>query len=144
MVLPYVHGEGEDEVRWAFDRTLTVRSLNPQAREVADRWFFETVVRIHRAGENAPFTGLKPAGLDVGPVTPLAERACADLSADGLEDYLTGELRGQLERRVEKLRELASLRMRSLEYERRFVEASLGLQVFSHRLFKHMRSGSGH
>lgn len=144
MILPYVHAEGEDEVRWAFDRTLPVRSLNPQAREVADRWFFETVVRIHRAGENAPFTGLKPAGLDVGPVIPLAERACADLSADKLADYLTGELRGQLERRVEKLRELASFTTRSLEDERRYVEASLGLQVFSHRLFEHMRSGSGH
>lgn len=70
--------------------------------------------------------------------------ACADLSADKLADYLTGELRGQLERRVEKLRELASFTTRSLEDERRYVEASLGLQVFSHRLFEHMRSGSGH
>jgi Family of unknown function (DUF6448) len=45
------------------------------SREVADRYFFETVVRVHRAAEGASFTGLKPAGLDVGPIIPVAERA---------------------------------------------------------------------
>ena len=44
-------------------------------RELADRYFFETVVHLHRAGEGAPFTGLKPAGLDVGPIIPIAEKA---------------------------------------------------------------------
>jgi tetratricopeptide (TPR) repeat protein len=33
------------------------------------------VVRIHRAGEGAPYTGLKPAGLSEGPIIPIAEKA---------------------------------------------------------------------
>jgi hypothetical protein len=49
-------------VRDVFQSTLRVRELNEDAREVADRLFFETVVRAHRAGEGAPYTGLNPPG----------------------------------------------------------------------------------
>ena len=77
VVLPFVPEEAEEEVRAVFVTVLPARAQGRQAREVADRLFFETVVRIHRAGEGAAFTGLKPAGLDVGPVIPLAETAIA-------------------------------------------------------------------
>ena len=144
LVLPYVHADGEDEVRAAFTEAMPVRALGPQAQAVADRLFFETVVRVHRAGENAPYTGLKPAGLDVGPVIPLAERAGTDLVADELAGFLADEVRSQIAERVEHLRELAALRTRSLEDERRYVEAALGLQVYSHRLYRQMRSQTAH
>jgi hypothetical protein len=81
--------EGEDEIRGVFETVLPVRALSNGAREVADRLFFESVVRVNRAGEGAPYTGLKPAGLDVGPVIPLAERAIATGSPDPVAEYLT-------------------------------------------------------
>jgi hypothetical protein len=37
--------------------------------------FFETAVRLHRAGDEAPYTGLKPAGPDWDPFVPRAEKA---------------------------------------------------------------------
>lgn len=61
-VLHWVSADDEAEIRAAFDRTLRVRRSSAEAREMADLWFFETLVRIHRAGEGAPYTGLKPAG----------------------------------------------------------------------------------
>ena len=67
LVLIWVQEKDEPEIRNVFAQTLAVRVLNPQARELADRFFFETLVRVHRAGEGAPFTGLKPAGRDLGP-----------------------------------------------------------------------------
>ena len=51
LVLPYVHADREPEVRDAFERVLKVAALGDEARELAERWFFETVVRVHRAGE---------------------------------------------------------------------------------------------
>ncbi|HEU0005047.1 MAG TPA: DUF6448 family protein, partial [Terriglobia bacterium] len=52
----------------------------------ADTHFFETLVRVHRAGEGVPFTGLKPAGtIDPGFVAAdkaLHEGAIEKLSAD--------------------------------------------------------------
>ena len=59
-VLKWVKKDNEKEIRKVFSHTLAVRKLNPEARELADHYFFETLVRVHRAGEGAPFTGLKP------------------------------------------------------------------------------------
>lgn len=54
QTLPYVPEAGEPEVREAFGLTTKARTLGQEAQEVADRWFFETVVRVHRSGEGAP------------------------------------------------------------------------------------------
>jgi hypothetical protein len=62
LVLRWVPPDREAEVRAAFERTATVRALGKDARALADVWFFETLVRIHRAGEGEAFDGLKPAG----------------------------------------------------------------------------------
>lgn len=74
-VLIWVQQKDEAEVRQAFRQTLVVRRLNRAARDLADRYFFETLVRIHRAGEGQPYTGLKPAGTDLGPVIPVADKS---------------------------------------------------------------------
>jgi hypothetical protein len=89
LVLIWVQPGDEDEIRNAFTRTLAVRELSAEARELADRFFFETVVRVHRAGEGAPFTGLKPAGRDLGPAIPAADRALDTGSVEPLVELLT-------------------------------------------------------
>lgn len=136
VVLPFVPEEGEDEVRAMFDAVLPVRALGPEAGEVADRLFFETVVRVHRAGEGAPYAGLKPAGLDVGPVIPLAETAVATGSPAPVEDLLTGVLHRELERRLGQVTTLAATKDRSVPDARRYVEAVLGFEVYSHHLLQ--------
>ncbi len=78
LVLIWVQPDNEGTIKAAFGKTLTVRRLSPEARELADTYFFETLVRIHRAGEGAAYTGLKPAGRDLGPVIPAADKAIAD------------------------------------------------------------------
>jgi hypothetical protein len=136
LVLPYVSSDGEDEVRDAFDHAHKARALGGEAQEVADRWFFETVVRIHRAGEGAPFTGLKRAGLDVGPVIPVAARALDTGSASELADVLCEAVRDQVEHRLARamaLKERASL---SVTDARAHVNAMLGLQVWSHAVYR--------
>src|SRR6478609_6384765 len=75
LVLIWVQKTDEDEIKKAFQKTFAVRKLNPQAKELADTYFFETLVRIHRAGEGAPYTGLKPAGRDLGPAIPAGDKA---------------------------------------------------------------------
>lgn len=82
-VLKWVNPGHEKEIREAFAETMAVRRLNPEAENLADRYFFETLVRIHRAGEGAPYTGLKPAGT-VEPVIAKADQALAQGNVDGL------------------------------------------------------------
>jgi hypothetical protein len=77
LVLIWVQKGDETAIQQAFEKTLAVRRLNAEARELADMYFFETLVRIHRAGEGAPYTGLKPAGTDFGPSIPASDKALA-------------------------------------------------------------------
>jgi hypothetical protein len=140
LVLPFVRADSEAEVRGLFDSVLPVREFGPEAREVADRLFFETVVRIHRAGEGAPYTGLKPAGLSVGPVIPLAERAVETGSPGEVVDFLASVLSAEVKHRLEHISALAVARERSLDDARRYVEASLAFQVYAHRIYEEMRA----
>ncbi|MCC6455466.1 MAG: hypothetical protein IT328_11020 [Caldilineaceae bacterium] len=74
LILPYVQPDAEAELTAAFKHTLEVRALGAEAQELADRFFFETAVRLHRLGEEAPYTGLKEAA-DHGPALTSAEAA---------------------------------------------------------------------
>jgi hypothetical protein len=82
-ILKWLQARDEQEVREAFARTLAVRRLNPEAQKLADTYFFETLVRLHRAGEGAPYTGLKAAGT-VEPVVAKADQALEQGVVDGL------------------------------------------------------------
>ena len=74
-VLIWVQKKDEAEIRQAFERTVAVRQLGSRARDLADMYFFETLVRVHRAGEGASYTGLKPAAQDLEPAISGADRA---------------------------------------------------------------------
>jgi len=144
IVLPFVPEEGEKDVRAAFAAVMPVRALGDQAQAVADRFFFETVVRIHRAGEGAPYTGLKPAGTPVSPVIPIAEEAVATGSSERLTIYLTRVLQDELSKRLSEVSALAATKDRSVADARRYVEAMLGFEVYSHSLLKALRAHDGH
>lgn len=92
LVLPWVSEKDEAEIRAAFTQTEKVRALGPEARALADRYFFETLVRLHRAGEGAPYTGLKPAGTGMNPAIEAADKAFATGSAEALTAMLTKEV----------------------------------------------------
>ena len=139
VVLPYVPKEGEEEVRQAFDAVLEIRSQGPAVRDVADRHFFETVVRVHRAGEGAPYTGLKPAGLDHGPVIPVAENALETGSPDELIRILTARVEDELRKRFGHVMELKRRADGDVDANRAYVEAMLDLQVWSHGLYEATR-----
>ena len=96
LVLIWVQEQDEPEIRKTFEQTLAVRVLSPQARELADRFFFETLVRVHRAGEGAPFTGLKPAGRDLGPAIPAADEAVRVGSVEPVRHLLTVAIQERL------------------------------------------------
>lgn len=89
LVLIWVQEKDAPELRRAFDETVAVRKLSPEAEELADRYFLETLVRLHRAGEGAPYTGLKPAGRDLGPAIPAADRALEEGSIEPVVKLLT-------------------------------------------------------
>ena len=135
LVLAYVQEAGEQEVRDAFDQVVRVRKVSPQAKEVADLHFFETVVRVHRAGEGAPFTGLKPAGLSEGPIIPAAEEAIETGSPDEVSRLLGDYVHEEVKQRFDRLMELQQHARGPVPEAREYVEAMLGFEIWAHKLY---------
>lgn len=106
VVLKWVQRNDEAEIRNLFDKTMAVRALNPQAKELADMYFFESLVRIHRAGEGASFDGIKPSGTEVEPGIEAADQA--------VESGLIGPVAKETAEHMEK-----SIRSRFAELQER-------------------------
>ena len=123
LVLIWVRPSDEPEIRAAFARTSAVRRLNAEARTLADRHFFETLVRIHRAGEGMPFTGLKHAGTDLGPAIPAADRALEKGSSEEVEKLLQQSLIAGIQHRFRAARARAAYPSHDVAAGRQFVEA---------------------
>ncbi|WP_429886600.1 DUF6448 family protein [Geoalkalibacter halelectricus] len=121
-VLKWVSAEHEDEVRSAFAHTLRVRGLGEEARALADRYFFETLVRVHRAGEGAPYTGIKPAGVIPGPIAR-ADQALEDGSVDALADHVSAHVGNAMRERFAHALELREKADESVDAGRDYVEA---------------------
>ena len=143
LILPYVKENASADVKSAFEKALRARKSDPAAREVADLYFFETVVRIHRMGEGASYTGLKAAGLSEGPVIPIAEEAIESGSPDKLINVLSDMLQEETIHRFHQMMHLKEHANKSVDDAREYVEAMLGLQVWSHSIYERIH-GEAH
>lgn len=122
-VLKWVARDKEEEIRAAFAKTLAVRAKGPEARELADMYFFETLVRVHRAGEGAPYTGLKPAGTEVEPIVAESDRALETGSADDLVKQVTAHVEEGIRQRFDRAFEARKHAGESVEAGREYVAA---------------------
>jgi hypothetical protein len=143
QVLPWVPAEGEAEVRRAFEHAQAVRKLDKTARELADRFFFETLVRVHRASEGAPYTGLKPAGLDLGPAVPSADQALEDGSIDAVVKLLTEAIKRGVHERYHAAMDRKKFDVNDVRAGRQYVEAYVPYVHYVERLWE-AATGAAH
>jgi hypothetical protein len=135
FALVWVQEKDEREIQTAFDQTLAVRELSPQAKELADRFFFETLVRLHRAGEGAAFTGLKPAGRDLGPAIPAADEAIRVGSVEPVRRLLMGVLEERLREQFGTAMSAKTFKSNDLPAGRAYVRAYVEFIHFVERLY---------
>ena len=127
-VLKWVAADDEQMIRTTFQKTLEVRKLGTQARDLADMYFFETLVRIHRAGEGAPYTGLKP-GTNIDLAVPLADKALESGSVDKLTNTLSQAMVKGVRDRFQRALETQKHVDENVSAGREFVEAYV---IFTH------------
>ena len=120
-VLKWVKPESEKEIRDAFARTMKVRGLGAEAQELADNYFFETLVRLHRAGEGAPYTGLKSEPVE--PPIAATDQALATSSVEPLVKMLTEDVSDGIRRRFAHAEEASKHAGDSLTAGRDYVAA---------------------
>jgi hypothetical protein len=142
-VLKWVGAQHEAAIRDAFKATLAVRSQGDEAKTLADRYFFETLVRIHRAGEGEAFTGLKPA-TQVEPGIDAADEALAAGSANELEAQLAAAVTDGVRDRFALTVERAKHAQESVEAGRAYVEAYVDYIHFVENVHRLVSEGASH
>ena len=143
-VLKWVKPEHESEIRAAFARTLAVRSNGPEARGLADTYFYETLVRLHRAGEGAPYTGLKPAGTDLDPAVAGADKALEGGSVEGLVKLVTSGVAAGIRERFARAATARKHADKSVEAGREYVEAYVEYVHYVERIHSDAAGGAHH
>jgi hypothetical protein len=131
-VLKWLKKENEEEIRSLFKKTLAVRSKGPEAKELADMYFFETLVRLHRAGEGAPYTGLQ-----AGPVEPIiaaADQALEKGAVDHLVQHVSDAVAKGIRQRFHQTLERKKHAEDSVAAGREFVEAYVEFTHYVERL----------
>lgn len=99
-VLKWVLPQHEQEIKKLFQQVLKVRLQGEPAKSMSERYFFESLVRIHRAGEGAPYTGLKPAG-QVEPVVAASDKALDQKNVDELVNRISQRIEQEIRRRFQ-------------------------------------------
>ena len=136
LALVWVQPGDETEIRTVFNEAVSVRKLSPAAGRLADRQFFETLVRVHRAGEGAAYTGLKPAGQDIGPAIPAADRAISTADVARLEQLLSEAVRKGLHQRYEHVMTLRKYDPADLRAGREYVAAYVQFIHYVERVYE--------
>lgn len=142
-VLKWIPANDEAEIRSAFDMALGVRGESATAKTVADNYFFETLVRVHRASEGAGFTGIKPAG-STAPSIAAADRALESGNADALVDQLTTAIRSQVNERFATAHTHRQVAENSVEQGREYVESYVQFTHFVEAVDKLLAEGISH
>ena len=137
-VLPFVPKTAEEELRISFNKTLRARELGEDAADVADLWFFETAVRLHREGEGASYAGLKPAGLD------WAEKNIKNENPTETIEFLKSVLDEEMRKKFDKAMSLKNYDVDDVDAAREYTEAMLHFVLFSHHTYKNINSSEEH
>jgi hypothetical protein len=136
LVLIWVQKKDEGQIKEAFQKTLIVRKLNPDAQKLADMYFFETLVRIHRAGEGVAYTGLKPAETQVDPGIEAADKALETGSAEELLKYLNEALHHGVHEQFTNAMAKKNFESDNLEEGREYVKAYVEFIHYVERLYQ--------
>lgn len=123
LVLVWVRASDEPEILDAFDRTMRVRASGGEAAELAETWFFETLVRVHRLGEGEPYTGLRPAGAEMPAGIVRADRSLAEGSVAELAGHVAERAAASVQEAFERVSQLAAYDVTDVEAGRRYVRA---------------------
>ena len=143
-VLAWIKPEYENEVKHEFTKTMNIRNQNKETMEMADYYFYETVVRLHRMGEGEPYTGLKPAGTKISEGIVQADLSIEKNDLQAIESFVTENVKQSLENKFHKLMERSKYNPDDVEAAREYVGAYVNYIHYSEQIFELSEEHSEH
>ena len=143
-VLKWVTPENEKEISEIFDLSMKVKDLSPEAKKLSENYFFENLVRIHRAGEGVSFTGVKPSGTAIDEKVLAADKSIAVGNLSPLENLVEKDKMPELKERFEKAMALKDYDVNDVEAGRKYIEAYVSFFKFAEGEEESHNAEAGH
>ncbi len=143
QILIWVGEEQEQELREKFQHSLEVYKNGGNSAELAEKYFMETAVRLHRAAEGMPFEGLKQASPNP-PDIEAAEKALETGNFEPVKELLCSALEEESLKWLEKARTSAENKEESIAAGREWVDNYVKYIVYIHKLYKTIQAGPPH
>ncbi|NMD71564.1 LysM domain-containing protein [Bacillus sp. DNRA2] len=144
-ILKWIQPDEEKEITRIFNLTMNVRTLSPEAKELADNYLFENLIRIHRAGEGAPFTGVKPHGTPIDEMILAADESIEVGDLSPLEKLMPKDKLPELKERFDKVQSLKNFDVNNVKEGREYIEAYVSFFKFAEGEEEgHTAEGSAH
>ncbi|MDW8802052.1 DUF6448 family protein [Clostridium sp. A1-XYC3] len=129
--LKWVQPENEKEITQVFEQAIKAKEVSAEAKDLADKKFFEELVKVHRAGEGAPFTGVKPVGTPIDEKVAAADKAIEIGDLSPLEGMVPEEKMPELIERFEEVMALKNFDVNNVDAGREYIEAYVSFFKFA-------------
>jgi hypothetical protein len=140
----WIGEEQTQELRDSFEQSLAVYKMGGKAKELAERYFMSTTVRLHREAEGMTFTGLKPAQ-PLPPVIAKAEKTLDTGNLQPITDLLATEMQKETKKWFQKaLDAKKNYTGDNVEAGREWVDAYVKYVIFVNGLYKTIQAGPAH
>lgn len=141
-VLRWIKKQDEESIKTLFKKNLIVRTKGNDAKELADMYFFETLVRLHRAGEGAPYTGLKKEKVE--PIIAATDKSLEIGSIDEVLKHLTEEMHQEIKEKFQDTLAKKKKADKSIEAGREYVEAYVMFTHYIEAIAEKIKAKGGH
>lgn len=122
LVFKWISKEQEAQVTDLFNATVKLKGGNKEVYALVEQHFLETLVRLHRETEGAPYTGLKAAGT-TKPIIAMSDASIVDHNPQKLLAALNGHINAVIKEKYDRLEKLYSEKDSSPESGREYVDA---------------------
>ena len=143
LVLKWVTTEQEKEIIPLFNKTNQLKSGDKEVYAIVEKHFFETLVRLHRETEGAPYTGLKPAGT-TKQIIQMTDQALKEGNVEDFLVKLNSHINKGVREKYQKVSKLNKVKDSSTEQGREFVEAYVDYTHTVEALHDIIEHGGGH
>lgn len=120
-ILKWVKKDNEAEIKRVFAQAVAVRSKGGEAKALADQHFLETLIRLHRAGEGAPYTGIKDEPVE--PIAAMADQTLVSGSAEEMIGMISQHLAAVIREKFNRVVAAGKDKDKNVAAGREFVEA---------------------